>query len=78
MEGRPTYARHSITNSNRGQTSAIIESTPIYSRHTIGDSNRGQTRAIPESILLYGRDNLILFYSFVTLYTILLLVWIII
>ena len=39
------YARHTIGDSNRGQTRATRESIMPYACHTIGDSNRGQSRA---------------------------------
>ena len=45
LESILPYARHTIGDSNRGQTKATPESTLPYARHTIADSNRGQTRA---------------------------------
>ena len=50
-ESIPPYARHTIGDSNRGQTRAIRESTIPNARHTIADSNRGQTRATRVSII---------------------------
>ena len=52
------YARHTITNSHRGQTRATLESKPLYARHTIGDTNRGQTSATIESPPPYARHTI--------------------
>ena len=52
------YARHTIGDSNRGQTRATRESIIPYARHTIGDSNRGQTRATIESTIPYARHTI--------------------
>ena len=51
LESTLPYARHTIGDSNRGQTRATIESKRPYARHTIADSNRGQTRATRVSII---------------------------
>ena len=58
IESITPYARHTIADSNRGQTRAIFESTLPYARHTIGDSNRGQTIAIIESLHPYARHTI--------------------
>ena len=62
------YVRHTIGDSNRGQTRATRESKRPYELHTIADSNRGQTRATRESTLIYARDKIVLFYNFVIYY----------
>ena len=56
-ESTPPYALHPTSDSNRGQTSATIESPLLYALHAIGDSNRGQTRATTESAPPYARHT---------------------
>ena len=77
-EGYVVDACHATSDGDGGQTAAIIEGRAADAGHAVGDGDGGQTATTIESRTADIGHKLILFYSFVTLYTILLWVWIII